>query len=290
MNVSANPQHIVLVTCADWPDLSASDECLATELIAQGHRVQARAWNVARIDQFTGADLVVLRSNWDYHHDLAAFDQWLTAIDESSAVLHNPIALVRSHLDKSYIEKLQVRGVRTPRTLVTSDFDLGVIDNWLQQHNLDRVVLKPAWGASGHGVELVQCQDLTAAANRWGATADRRPMLVQEFLPQIRNGEHSLVFFGGEFSHALVRRPADEDFRVNSQYGGSMQLQADADPAMIEFASLVEAALEQPATYARIDLVIDGSSYIVMEIEVNEPALGLHLAPGSAARFAAALT
>jgi glutathione synthase/RimK-type ligase-like ATP-grasp enzyme len=282
-------KDIVLVTCKRWPALSASDSALARELSDLGHRVRSSPWNGAPTSEFTSADMVVLRSNWDFHHDLAAFDDWLGHIETSGAELHNPAGLIRSHLDKTYLEHLAAAGWRTPRTLMTSDFEMDTVLEWVDEHGFDRVVVKPVWGASGHGVNLVRRADLAATGRDWMVNPDRRPMLVQEFVPEVGSGECALVFFRGEFSHALLRRPAVGDFRVNSQYGGSVSLLDDVDATMVELGGKIEATLPEVATYVRIDLVATGSGHVVMEIEVNEPALGLDLAPGSAARFAAAL-
>ncbi len=287
--MTSDPKRIVLVTCVTSPTLSASDTALAAELTGQGHQVQSLPWNGAAPTDFTSADLVVLRSNWDYHHDLGAFDAWLALLEASGVELHNPATLVRSHLDKSYLGHLMAAGFRVPYTLVTEDFNLDIVGDWVAEQCLEQVVVKPAWGASGHGVELVRRSELTALASRWSQDPARRSMLVQEYLPAAGNGETSLVFFAGEFSHALIRRPAPGDFRVNSQYGGSISHLPDVDPALVDFGAKLEAVLPERATYARIDVVIDGADPIVMEVEVNEPALGLDLAPGSAARFAAAL-
>jgi glutathione synthase/RimK-type ligase-like ATP-grasp enzyme len=281
--------NIVLATCGEWPDLSVSDAELARELTDRGHRVTARPWNTAPLSEFTSADMVVLRSNWDYHHDLARFDQWLGEVDDSPAVLHNPAHLVRAYLNKSSLVDLSDAGFVTPRTLATPEFDADAAVDWADRHGFDRVVIKPSVGASGFGVELVACHDLAAAAERWRQDPDRRPLLIQEFMPQVQGGEHALVFFGGRFSHALLRTAADGDFRVNGAYGGSMSLLKNPSQALIEFGHKVEAALPGPATYVRIDVVGDESGFAIMEVEVNEPALGLHLAPGSAARFADAL-
>ena len=114
-------------------------------------------------------------------------------------------------------------------------------------------------------------------------------MIVQEFMPQIRAGEFALVFFGDRFSHALHRTAAVGDFRVNSQYSGSMALASAVDPGAIRLGSHVLSLLGEPPTYARIDVVGSGDDVTLMEVEVNEPALGLDLAPGSAARFADAV-
>ncbi len=280
---------IVLVTCRTWPKLSVGDADLARVLADQGHRVRHAPWNVAPVTDFTSADLVVLRSNWDYHHDLAAFEAWLEQIEASGVTLHNPVGLVRSHLDKTYLDQLATAGFRTPQTLLTDALDDGAVLDWVDAHRFDRVVVKPAWGASGHDVELVGRVDLVEAGRRWREAASRRSMLVQEFIPEVADGECALVFFKGDFSHALLRKAPDGEFRVNSQYGGTTSWLSDVEPSVVELGRKVEATLPEVATYVRIDVVPSAAGHVVMEVEVNEPALGLHLAPGSAERFAAAL-
>lgn len=279
---------IVLTTCRQWPTLSESDTLLAQALTTRGHRVRTAMWNDALPHEFD-ADLVVLRSNWDFHHDLAAFENWLTHLDEAGVNLHNSTELVRGYLDKTYLEQLVTAGFRTPHTRVAAALDDAAVLEWVDAHELDRVVIKPAWGASGHGVELVARADLPDAARRWRADGASRAMLVQEFIPEIADGECALVFFRGEFSHALKRQPTAADFRVNGQYGGATTPWPDVDPSVVELGRKIEATLPEVATYARIDVVPSQREHVLMEVEVNEPALGLHLAPGSAARFADAL-
>lgn len=282
-------RRIVIATCRRWPGLSESDALLANELNERGHDVVAQPWNDGPVGTFTAADLIVLRSNWDFHHDLAAFEDWLSTVDESDAVLHNSADLVRNHNRKSYLHRLADLGLPTPATLSLDQFDVDVIRAWMADRGFEVVVLKPAWGASGHDVERVSSSGLDDARADWERRPDRRGLIVQEFMPEIALGEFALVFFANEFSHALHRQPSASDFRVNSQYGGTMSLARQVDPAVVALASRVLATLATPPTYARIDVVGTGDAAKLMELEVNEPALGLHLAPGSASRFADAL-
>jgi glutathione synthase/RimK-type ligase-like ATP-grasp enzyme len=113
-------------------------------------------------------------------------------------------------------------------------------------------------------------------------------VLVQEFLPEIAAGELAGVFFDGVFSHGLRRVPAPGEFRINAQYGGRMEAAA-LGPAMVAQMREVLALLPERPLYARVDGVADGERFVVMEVEVNEPGLGMHLAPGSGDRFAEAL-
>jgi hypothetical protein len=55
------------------------------------------------------------------------------------------------------------------------------------------------------------------------ALVARGAQVVQPFLPEIREGEWSLIFLGGEFSHAVVKRPAEGAFRVQHDFGGTVE-------------------------------------------------------------------
>jgi glutathione synthase/RimK-type ligase-like ATP-grasp enzyme len=280
---------IVLATCATWPQVSAGDRPLAEELAHRGHDVQTRPWNDSPLSDFTTADLVVLRSNWDFHNEMEAFEHWLSTVDSSTARIENAAELVATHTHKSYLLRYAAAGLPTPATLVLPSFDATAIGRWMDERGLERAVCKPAWGASGHQVSLLARGLLTDAEGRWNRSDDRRDLIIQEFVPEVRNGELALVFFAGVFSHALRRLPAGEDFRVNSQYGGQMELDPNVEPAAVAFAQQVVRTIRPTPSYARIDLVATNDFYLLMEVELNEPALGLHLAAGSAVAFADAL-
>lgn len=280
--------NVVIATCAMWPELATGDVPLADELTGRGHTVRALPWNASPPASFTTADLVILRSNWDFHHHMDAFDAWLTNVAESAARLENAASLVRSHHHKSYILRYADHGVATPATIVLERFDGETAANWMDAQGVDRAVCKPAWGASGHQVELLHRDQLMSSPPQF-SDDDPREVLLQEFMPGISEGELAMVFLAGSFSHALRRVPAGHDFRINSQYGGTTILDENVDPGAIDFAQGVVDLVAPLPTYARIDIVRSGQAYVLMEVELNEPALGLHLAPGAAAHMADAL-
>jgi glutathione synthase/RimK-type ligase-like ATP-grasp enzyme len=274
--------HVVLVTCLAWPELSASDRLYAEELERRTVSTDAAPWN-GPPEPFVGADLVVLRSNWDYHHDLAGFTAWLDTLERAGTRVLNTPSLVRWNLEKRYLLDLECRGVRVPKTEVVPA-DLSAVAEILAQHGWEQVVVKPLVGASGHGVRLWRAGAPLATEG----TAAPTTLVVQELLPEVaESGEVSYVFFDGEYSHAVLKRPAAGDFRVNSQYQGTVEpFQPDAD--LVRQARAVLDALPEIPLYARVDGVTRDGSLLVTELELNEPALSLSLAPGSAARFAEA--
>src|SRR5205823_3930739 len=109
-------------------------------------------------------------------------------------------------------------------------------------------------------------------------------VLVQPYVSEVeREGEMSAVLFDGRFSHALRKRPAAGEYRVQEHRGGTTEL-VDPGAAVVELAERVCGVLPTPTLYARIDLVSRRGHWHVMEAEVTEPSLWLDLAPASATR------
>ena len=274
----------MLATCAAWPELSTSDACLAAALCARDWHVDAAAWN-GRFEPFADAAAVVIRSTWDYHGAPDAYRAWLARLD--AAHTFNTPALVRWNLSKVHVLELGTRGARIPRTLEVAA-EPSALAEALERLDLREGVIKPLIGASGVGVERVSRGDEPAALRRATARTAPARVLVQELVPGIERGELAAVFFDGAFSHALLRVPAPGEFRVNAQYGGSVSACALA-PQIVDEMAAVLALLPAPPLYARIDGVVVDGRFVLMEVEVNEPGLGLDLVPGTGDRFADAL-
>ena len=113
--------------------------------------------------------------------------------------------------------------------------------------------------------------------------------LVQEYLPEIESGgEWSFVHLGGEFSHAVRKRPIRGDFRVQEQFGGRAEAELPA-PDLVRQAGRAIAAIDSPWLYARVDAVERAGLLMLMELELVEPSLFLSSAPDAARRFADAI-
>lgn len=227
----------------------------------------------------------MIRSTWDYHQALDDYRAWLDRLD-ASRVFNTP-DLVRWNLDKAYLIELGARGAPLPSSMVV-DADTSALTNALDWLALTDAVIKPTVGASGVGVERIARGHVADTLARFRAASSARRVLLQEFVPEVAAGELAGVFFGGALSHSLRRVPAAGEFRVNSQFGGRMEA-AILDAATIETMSGVLSMLPSAPLYARIDGVVHEGRFMLMEVEVNEPGLGLHLSPGAGDRFAEAL-
>jgi len=280
--------RICFVTCERWPAISASDRLAQQALAARGAAVEGRPWNRPGAD-FDGFDAVVLRSNWDYHYDLEGFHNWLARCEQSGARIWNPPELVRWNLSKRYLLDLHAAGIPTVPTRVLEHATRAGLEAVMAAPGWRRVVLKPEVSASAHGTRLVTPETVAETAAALEAGELRRPLLVQPFVAEIRTrGEWSVIFIGGDFTHAVLKRPGPDDFRVQPALGGSVR--ADTPPnGVLASARAALAALPRAPLYARIDGVETPDGFVVMEVEVNEPGLFFDHAPPAADRFAEAL-
>lgn len=276
--------HVVLATCADDPGITASDRLYADALERHGCRVAGAPWDGPR-QAFAGADAVVLRSTWGYFRALDDFKAWTEAMAAATR-LFNSIELVRWNLRKDYVEKLAAAGVRVPRSFVVP-CEVPAVGRVFDETGWAQAVVKPASGASGHSVELLQRATLAGQVAGLADEARQAGVVVQEFLPEIAEGELSLIYFDGVFSHAIRKRPPPGEFRSNSRY--KPMRTAETPPAAVTHQGAdCLATLPEMPLYARVDGVVRDGVLIVIEVEVLEPALFMEFDPFSAERFAEA--
>lgn len=276
--------YIVLATAADDPAITPSDRLYADALERRGCRVTGAPWDGPR-EAFADADAVVLRSTWGYYRALDEFKAW-TEATAASTRLFNSIGLVRWNLRKDYVEKLAAAGVRVPRSFVVL-CDALAIGRVFDETGWAQAVVKPASGASGHSVELLQRTTLAEQIAGLASEARTAGVVVQEFLPEIAGGELSLVYFDGVFSHAIRKRPPPGEFRTNSRYKPIRTAEVPPSDVTQQGAACL-ATLPEIPLYARVDGVVRDGVLIVIEVEVLEPALALDVDPPGAERFAEA--
>ena len=271
---------IVLATSADDPEITASDRLYADALRRRGFDVTGAPWDGPRT-AFDGATAVVIRSTWGYYRAPEAFRDWTEAMAATTR-LFNDIGIVRWNLSKDYVAKLAAAGIRVPGTHIVAR-EAGAIGRVFEQTGWTRAVVKPATGASGHAVELVERDAIAETLPRLAGDV----VLVQEFLPEIAEGELSLVYFDGAFSHAIRKRPPAGEFRANSRFGATRAVESPS-PAVVAQGAAALRPLPGLPLYARVDGIVRGDTLVVIEIEVLEPALFLDFDPASADRFAEA--
>ncbi|MCS7001796.1 MAG: hypothetical protein NZ518_03005 [Dehalococcoidia bacterium] len=275
---------VVLVTASVRPAHDTETPHLLDALARAGLRADAWAWDdpTAPWDQ---TRLAIVRATWDYHQRLDAFLGWIDQV-ERVTTLWNPPAVMRWNSHKRYLRDLAARGVPVVPTVIVRPDAAVMVAAVAEAVGWTTVVIKPAVSLGAHRTARFAANDPNAQAHLQSVLAEG-DALLQPFLDSVAvDGETSLVHFDGAFSHAVLKRPAPDDFRVQATYGGVVAHYAPTS-AELRVADRALAAVGRRVPYARVDLVPYRGRRAVMELELIEPALFFALAPGSVDRFAA---
>jgi glutathione synthase/RimK-type ligase-like ATP-grasp enzyme len=280
--------RVALVTCGKVPDLTDDDRLLPPALAAQGVQAEAVVWDDPAV-AWGSFDRLVLRSVWDYHLRPDAFSAWLTAREADGAALWNPAALVRWNAHKSYLRALAARGVATLETEWLAPGASRSLGATMDARRWRDVVVKPAVSASAYRTFRVAREEAETRQPELDTILADGDALVQPFAPEIvADGEWSLLFFGGTFSHAVRKRPAAADFRVQEELGGRAQTE-EPGASVISRAAEALAAAPGRTAYARVDGIVRDGVFVLMELELIEPVLYLARHRDAPARLAGAV-
>ena len=280
--------RVAFVTYRDLPDLNADDRRAAAALADLGLRTDAVCWDDPRVD-WPGFGAVVLRSTWDYHQRIAEFLAWIDRMEAQGVRLWNPPAMLRWNTDKRYLARLSHPHLSPPPTGILERGAAVDLPAWLETRGWDEAVMKPAISADGFSTERTSRDRAAKDQPVLDAMLARADVVIQRLVPEIRtNGEISLMFFGGVFSHAVSKRPRAGEFRVQERLGGMIS-RTDPPRALIDHARGLLDVHAPGCLYARVDAVVTDDRFVLMEVELVEPSLYLEHDPPSARAFALAV-
>lgn len=242
------------------------------------------AWDDATVD-WASFDAAMIGTAWDYWDRQAAF---LSKLDEiaSQTRLYNPPALVRWNSRKSYLRDMEALGARLIPTLWLDTASPETVNAAFDKLGTDDLVIKRQVAAGADGQYRLQR----------GAPLPHmpHPMMAQPFLSAIlEEGEFSFIYVDGHFSHALVKRAAQGDYRIQSTYGGTDHALSPPPADLAAARAMLDAvttAHGQPLLYARVDMIrAKDGGLLLMEVEAIEPFLYPLEGPGLGKRLAEAL-
>jgi glutathione synthase/RimK-type ligase-like ATP-grasp enzyme len=280
--------HIALVTSEALPQLYEDDHLLVTALDEIGIDSRPAVWSDASID-WLGFDALVIRSPWDYFLRLQEFRAWLDARIASGVRMCNSSEILAWNFDKRYLQDLAAAGVSLVPTIVVARGEQPDIVALARARGWEEIVVKPTISGGAYGTHRFRLEAVDRYRDDIARTLVDRGLLIQPFLPEILSaGEVSLLFFDGEFSHAVCKRPKQGDYRVQFQFGGTNETVEVRDEWIAGARACIAAAPALPV-YARVDGVIHNGEFLLMELEVFEALMFLARHPLAAGHFARAI-
>lgn len=287
---------VALVTAAAARDLDDDLAPLEAALREVGVEVATPNWDDAAID-WSQFDITLLRSPWDYTQRLAEFLTWAEYASQQTLLL-NPLPVIGWNTDKHYLRDLENSGVAiVPSAFVEPGEDAAAaLAKFLHAHaDFAEFVVKPAIGAGSRDAQRYGYEQSDAAtAHVQRLLEARRSVLLQPYLDRVdEHGETALIYFEGQFSHAIRKGPLLRrgEGPTRALFAAEHITPRQPDAAELQLAASTLLAIPfGTQLYARVDLIraADGTPRL-LELELTEPSLFFAHAPGSAARLARAL-
>jgi O-ureido-D-serine cyclo-ligase len=224
------------------------------------------------------------------------FLDWAEAVSRVTRLL-NPLPVVRWNSDKHYLHDLAQKEVPSVLTRFVEPGDRPDprIAELLGQPGADEFVVKPAVGGGSRDAQRFGREEQEEAARHaQRMLAEKRSVLLQPYLNRVDEyGETALIYFEGEFSHAIRKGPLlkRKEGPTTALFAKESITPRVPDSSELAVGARALNALQFPTPlYARVDLIRDqNGDPVVLELELIEPSLFLPFGPGSAERLAAAV-
>jgi len=250
-----------------------SEEQMLTEALEKrGLSVGRVSWDNPKFD-WSSTRFILFRSTWDYFERFPEFSSWLERVNGMTSMV-NPYKTIKWNIDKHYLGDLEQKGINIPPTLFLEPGDPRSLSEIIQTMGWSEIILKPAVSGGAWNTYFITPENLMKHEDLYKRLIATESMLVQEFQRNVvKKGELALMVFGGKFSHAILKKVKDGDFRVQDDWGGTVH-DHKASEEEIDFAEKVVSVCDPLPLYARVDLIRDNKEQLcVSELELIEPEL-----------------
>lgn len=262
----------------DSPTVESEDDKLLLFLKEKGLNIETVIWNDEQIN-WENYQLAILKSPWDYFDLYEDFKSWLNLLEGKNIRLLNPIDIVRWNADKHYLKEIELAGLNITPSIFINNSDEINLNAFFEKFNTDKLIVKPCVSGGAKNTFKVTIDNVEAVNEKLSLLIQNEDFIIQPFLPEIlKNGEWSFIFFNGIYSHTLVKKAKQGDFRVQPAHGGSVHIQ-NPDQALIEIAAEYVKLFAKDCLYARVDGTFVNNQFLLMELELIEPFLFLNTAP-----------
>jgi glutathione synthase len=238
-------------------------ELVPVELV-EGRWLAVNPWFKLSPSAFTALetmDAVFMRTDPPVNDAYLYATYILDYVDQNKTLVINDPAGIRSANEKMYA--LQFSEC-IPETIVSADKQ--VIRQFVAAK--EATILKPLGNKAGEGILFLQSGDRNFNSIVELSTLQGQvPVMVQNYLPQAKEGDKRIILLNGEPIGALNRLSSSSDFRNNMATGGTVA-QTTITPREQEICSHLAAKLRQDGLiFVGIDVI---GGYLT-EVNVTSP-------------------
>jgi glutathione synthase len=205
-------------------------------------------------------DVVLMRQDPPFDMAYITATHLLEHIHPDTLVVNDPKE-VRNAPEKLFVTHFD--GV-LPDTLITCNRE--EIDAFRAEHG--HIIVKPLFGNGGSDVFHIAPEDENLGALLEMFTSKyREPIIIQRYLPEVRQGDKRIILVDGVPAGAVARIPVKGDARANFHAGGGAQKTELTTRERDICAQIAPALVERGLTFVGIDVIGD----YLTEINVTSP-------------------
>lgn len=248
-------------------------------------RTIKKDWNDNNFN-WSSTKSAIFRSTWDYFDQFSNFRNWLELVKEQCYLI-NPYEQINWNLDKHYLLDLQKLDLPIVESVFVSKKTQLNLETISKSKNWKDIVIKPTISGAARHTYHLKNHEIKKFQDKWLSLTNNEDFLVQEFQKNILStGEIAVMIFGGEYSHSVLKKAKKGDFRVQDDFGGSVE-KIIPSLEIIELAEKTVKSLKTMPLYARVDIIFDnGSNPVISELELIEPELWFRFKEESAYKLA----
>ena len=261
------------------------DELVINALKEKNLSVVKKDWNDSIFDWETTRS-ILFRSTWDYFDKFELFKKWFNKT-KNKCLMINSTETIEWNIDKHYLLDLQEHQIPIPNSEFIkrrSSIDLSLL---MQKKNWNEIVVKPTISGAAKNTYRLKEEEIIQFGPTWEKLIYKEDFIVQEFQNNvITEGEVAMIVIGGKFTHAVLKKAKEGDFRVQDDFGGSIAIYNPSEE-MVKLAEKCTRILTPIPSYARVDIIWDNLRELaVSELELIEPELWFRLNPNAAQKLA----
>src|SRR5229473_3355712 len=190
-------------------------------LRARGRRLEVRrergrhhSFGEMQTLDLAAMDVILMRQDPPFDMAYITATHLLEHVSQKVLVVNDPVS-VRNAPEKLFATHFD--GLMPP-TLITAD--RAEILAFRREHG--EIILKPLFGNGGAGVfRLTPADENLNALLELFTLLYREPIIVQRYLPAVRQGDKRIILVDGEPVGAVLRVPAAGEARANLHVGGT---------------------------------------------------------------------
>ena len=261
------------------------DELVINALKEKNLSVVKKDWNDSIFD-WESTRSILFRSTWDYFDKFELFKKWFSKT-KNKCLMINSTETIEWNIDKHYLLDLQEHQIPIPNSEFIkrgSSIDLSLL---MQKKNWNEIVVKPTISGAAKNTYRLKEEEIIQFGPTWEKLIYKEDFIVQEFQNNvITEGEVAMIVIGGKFTHAVLKKAKEGDFRVQDDFGGSIAIYNPSEE-MVKLAEKCTRILTPIPSYARVDIIWDNLRELaVSELELIEPELWFRLNPNAAQKLA----